>query len=159
MVTTLVPAVPFIMKNAIVAFGDPATADEDFAAAVSSAVLTPSSGITPYKGLKPTAVFTFPQAVTYTLDLTFAQDWASAESLSRYLFEHVGETVPATLNVDDKATGSTSWALDVAIVPGSVGGPVDSVAESTVSLGVVGQPVPTYTPVTPLAVEPDVEAE
>jgi len=58
---------PFIMRNAIVQLGV-----DDFAAAVSSAALNPSSGTVPFKGLKPTAVFTFPQAVTYELALEFA---------------------------------------------------------------------------------------
>lgn len=129
---------PFIMRNAIVSF-----ATNDFAKAVSSATLTPAGGTTPFKGLKPDAVFTFPQAVTWTLDLEFAQDWSAETSLSRYLFEHMGETIDATLNPDDQSSGTTSWAITVAIAPGAVGGPVDSVATATVSLGVVGAPVPT----------------
>lgn len=148
MATTIVPASPFIMKNAIIALGTPGS-DNDFAKAVSSATLTPAGGTTPFKGLKPDATYTFPQAVTWTLDLEYAQDWSAATSLSRYLFDHVGETLPATLNVDDRAAGTTSWALTVAIAPGAVGGAVDSVATATVSLGVVGAPVPTLTPDTP----------
>lgn len=148
MATTIVPVSPFILKNAIVAFGTPGS-DNDFAKAVSSATLTPSGGVTPFKGLKPDAVFTFPQSVTWTLDLEFAQDWSADDSLSRYLFDHQGETITATLNADDRTTGTTSWALNVAIVPGAVGGPVDSVATATVSLGVVGAPIPTTTPVVP----------
>lgn len=136
---------PFIMRNAIVQLGT-----DDFAAAVSSATLTPSAGTVPFKGLKPTAVFTYPQAVTFELALEFAQDWADPASLSWYLWTNQGLTVPAVLNPDDATEGTTSWALNVAIVPGSVGGPVDSVAVTTVSLGVVGQPVPTNVPVTPL---------
>jgi hypothetical protein len=133
---------PFIMRNAIVSFGT-----DDFAKAVSSATLTPAGGTTPFKGLKPEAVFTFPQAVTWTLDLEFAQDWSEEDSLSRYLFENQGETIAAVLNPDDAVAGTTSWAITVAIAPGSVGGAVDSVATSTVSLGVVGAPVPTTIPV------------
>jgi hypothetical protein len=135
---------PFIMRNAIVSFGS-----DDFAKAVSSATLTPAGGTTPFKGLKPSAVFTFPQSVTWTLDLEFAQDWSAETSLSRYLFEHQGETIDATLNADDQTAGTTSWDITVAIAPGAVGGPVDSVATATVSLGVVGAPVPTTVPVTP----------
>ena len=138
---TIIEVTPFIMRNAIVSF-----AANDFAKAVSSATLTPSGGTTPFKGLKPDAVFTFPQSVTWTLDLEFAQDWSADTSLSRYLFEHQGETIAATLNPDDKTSGTTSWAITVAIAPGAVGGPVDSVATSTVSLGIVGAPVPTTVP-------------
>lgn len=146
MPTTIVPFEPFIMKNAIVAFGTPGS-DDDFAKAVSSATLTPSGGTVNFKGLKPDAVYTFPQSTTWTLDLEFGQDWAVDDSLSRYLFDHIGEVLEATLNADDRTAGTTSWALTVAIAPGAVGGPVDSVAVATVSLGVVGAPVPTLTPV------------
>lgn len=138
---------PFIMRNAVVEFGL-----DDFAKAVSSATLTPSSGTTDFTGLKPSAVFTFPQATKYTLDLEFAQDWSSETSLSRYLFDHIGEVVDAVINPDDQTAAGeahTSWAVQVAITPGAIGGPVDSVAVSTVSLGCVGQPVPTFVPATP----------
>lgn len=133
---------PFVMKNAIIELGD---VPDDFAKAVSSAVLTPAGGTVPFKGLKPDATFTFPQSPTYTLDLTYAQDWSAETSLSRYLFDHQGEIVSCTLNPDDDIAGSTSWALEVAISPGAVGGAVDTVATATVSLGVVGTPIPTTT--------------
>ncbi|WP_457100315.1 hypothetical protein [Microbacterium sp. P5_E9] len=135
---------PFIMRNAIINLGT-----DDFAKAISTATITPSSGTTDFKGLKPSAVYTFPQATTYTLELTYAQDWSDETSLSRWLFEHKGETVPFTLNPDDTTgqtgIGSTSWAGTVAVAPGAIGGDVDSVATATVSLGIVGEPVPTYT--------------
>jgi len=145
MPTSVVPVTPFIMKNAIIAFGVPGS-DKDFATACSSAVLTPSSGTAEFKGLKPTAVFTFAQAVTYVLEIEYAQDWSSDTSLSRYLFDNKGSNVQATLNFDDKTSGTTSWALTVAISPGQAGGAVDEVATATATLGVVGAPVPTTTP-------------
>jgi len=137
---------PFIMRNAIITFGEPG---DDFAKAVSSAVLTPSTGSSEFKGLKPSAVFTFPQATLYTLDLSYAQDWASEVSLSRYLWDHKGEQVPFTVNPDDQAgvtpaVGSTSWSGTVALTSGGIGGDVDSVAVTTVSLGVIGEPELTY---------------
>jgi hypothetical protein len=137
---------PFIMRNAIIQLG----ATDDFAKAVSTASITPSGGTAEYKGLKPSAVFTFPQASTYVLEMTYAQDWSASTSLSRYLWEHKGETVPFVLNPDDTTgqtgVGSTSWAGEVAIIPGQVGGDVDAVATASVSLGIVGEPVPTFTP-------------
>lgn len=139
---------PFIMRNAIVQLGT-----DDFAAAVSSATLTPSGGTADFKGLKPPAVFTFPQAVTWSLELVYAQDWGTDASLSMYLFAHIGEVVPAIINPDDQTAGTTSWACDVAITAGAVGGAVDAVATATVALGVVGQPVPTLVPVVPLGDE------
>jgi len=149
---------PFIMRNAIVSFGT-----DDFAKAVATAKITPTSGQSEFKGLKPSAVFTFPQATLYTLELTYAQDWSSENSLSRYLFDHKGEVVPFTLNPDDTtgivpAVGSTSWSGDVALTSGDIGGDVDSVATTTVTLGIVGEPLPAYTaPVVADAASEDVE--
>jgi hypothetical protein len=141
---------PFIMKNAIVTLGTPG---DDFAKAVSSAALTPAPGTADFTGLKPDAVFVFPTATLWTLDLAFAQDWSAETSLSRWLFDHAGEVVPFILNPDDQGVdgevGQTSWAGEVAITEGAVGGDVNSVAVGTVSLGVVGRPVPTYTAGTP----------
>lgn len=139
----VIDVTPFVMKNAIIEIDI-----DDFAKAVSEATLTPSGGTTDFKGLKPDAVFSYPTSITWSLDLTYAQDWSSDTSLSRFLFDHQGETVAATLNVDDSTTkGITSWDLTVAITAGAVGGAVDNVATATVSLGVVGAPVPTYTAV------------
>jgi len=135
---------PFVMKNAIIMIGA-----DDFAMAVSSATLTPSGGTTPFKGLKPSAVFTFPQSVTWTLDLEYAQDWSNEVSLSRYLFDHIGEILDCTVNVDDLTAGTTSWDMQIAVTAGASGGAVDAVAVATVSLGVQGAPVPTTIPTTP----------
>jgi hypothetical protein len=154
MVTTVVEVTPFIMKNAIVAFGD-----NDFAKAVSEATLTPAGGTTDFKGLKPSAVYSFAQSATWSLNLTFAQDWSLDTSLSRYLFDHQGENIPFTLNADDKTEGSTSWAGTVSITAGAVGGAVDAVAVATVTLGVVGAPVPTLVPIVPLGDATDDEPE
>jgi hypothetical protein len=144
------------MRNAVIQLGT-----DDFAKAVSTASITPAGGTTDFKGLKPDAVFTFPQASTYVLDLSYAQDWSASQSLSRYLWEHKGETVPFTLNPDvvDTTVGSTSWAGEVAIVPGAVGGDVDGVAVATVSLGIVGEPVPTFTAGVPATLDAPPDAD
>jgi hypothetical protein len=142
---TVIDARPFIMRNSIISF-----ATDDFAKAVSTATITPSNGITAWPALKTGAVYTFPQATTWTLELTYAQDWSAETSLSRYLFDHKGQTVDFVLNADDTTgmtpgVGSTTWTGTAAIAPGAVGGDVDSVATATVSLGILGEPVPTYT--------------
>lgn len=138
--------IPFIMKNAIVTLGSPG---DDFAAACSSAGITPSGGTAEFKGLKKSAVFTFPTAATYTLDLEYAQDWHSDSSLSRWLWDHRGENVPFVLDPDDLGDGHTSWEGTVAITAGGIGGAVDAVATASVSLGIVGEPTPTLVPATP----------
>ena len=137
---------PFVMNNAILTLGTPG---DDYAAACSRIALVPSAGTTEFKGLKKTAVFTFPTSTTWTLEATFAQDWHIETSLGMWLYDHAGEIVPFSMDPDDLGEGHTSWAGEAAIVEGLVGGDVDTVPTSPVVLGVVGRPVPTFVAATP----------
>lgn len=110
---------------------------DNYEAHVSKVEFAPSSSSTQFKGLTPTAVFTFAGTSTWTCNLDFAQDWDTPGSLSRYLFEHEGEALDVTF--EPKKGGSAITATIVAI-PGSIGGAVDGVATSSVSLGVHGRP-------------------
>lgn len=105
----------------------------DYAAQVSSAVFTPTSSIVTWKGLKPTAVFTFPTNATWTLDLTYAQDFTADDTLASFLLAHEGETIENV--VFAPIAGGRTFTADITIAPGSIGGAVDAVAEGTVSLG------------------------
>lgn len=135
----VIPVNPFMMGDATF------TVEADnYEASVSSATFTPSSSVTTWKGLTPTAVFSFGANATWTLDLEFAQDWATENSLSRYLYENEGEELDVVFA--PKAGGPTISATIIA-TPGAIGGAVDAVAASTVSLGVKGKPV--LGPVTP----------
>jgi hypothetical protein len=71
----------------------------------------------------------------------YMQDWKSANSFSRFLWEHQGETVQAVFN--PTAGEGTSWSVDLTIVPGQIGGAVGAAANTTVTLG-AGDPVPTF---------------
>lgn len=124
---------PILMGDATLTFGA-----DGYQAHVSSAVFTPSSSVVVWKGLTPTAKFSFGASASWTLDLELAQDWATAAALSRYLFENEGETVAVVFEPVD---GGASVSADIIITPGSIGGAVDTVATSTVSLGVQGKPV------------------
>lgn len=117
-------------------------AADDYAKHVSAVTLTPSTSQVQWKGGTPDAVFTRTTTPTWTCDLGYAQDWESADSLSRYLWEHQGETVSV---VFEPEAGGTSWAVDINIVPGAIGGTIDSFGAATVSLGVDGAPVPDFT--------------
>lgn len=124
---------PFVLKDCVISIEL-----DDYAAAVSSATLTPASSAVTFKGLKPTAVFTDVTAATWTLDLAYAQDWETAGSLSLYLFNNEGATKAATLK--PKSGTGPSFAVDIIITPGAVGGAVDAHATATVTLGVKGRP-------------------
>lgn len=113
---------------------------DDYAAAVTSIALTPSSKNVTFQGGKRDAVFTFPAPTTWTADLTFGQDWVNAESLSFYLFNNAGAIKAATII---PANGSASWAVNLVLAEGAVGGDVGTTGTAKVSLGVSGRPVPT----------------
>lgn len=111
----------------------------DYGAAVSSVAFTPSASNVTFKGLKPGAVFTDVTNATWTCDITYAQDWDSATSLARYLFDNAGDAVDATFR---PRTGvGPSFDATLLITPGAIGGAVDATATATVSLGVRGKPV------------------
>ncbi|CAO1650545.1 Phage tail protein [Salinibacterium sp. NYA9b] len=128
-----IAVVPIVMKDVVLEIED-----DDFAAAVSSAMLTPSSSSVVFKGLKADAVFTDVTAATWTLALTFAQDWATAGSLSLYLFNNEGAVVDAVLKPQSGI--GPSFAVEIVITPGAIGGAVDTTATATVTLGVQGKP-------------------
>ena len=129
----VVAANPFVMKESVITF-----AADSYEAAVTSATLTPSASIQTVTGLKAGAVFSDSTAATWTLDLTFMQDWASATSLGRYLFTNEGATVAAHIKPQ---IGKIGFDVNVIITPGAIGGAVNAYALATVSLGVKGKPV------------------
>lgn len=109
---------------------------------VSGVTITPSVATATFKGLEPTATYSQASTATWTVDLTYVQDWETADSLSAYLFNNAGSEITMSFK-PESGTGGT-FSATVIVVPGSVGGTVDAYATSTVSLPVQGQP--TYTP-------------
>lgn len=108
---------------------------------VSGVTFTPSVTSATWKGLEPSAVFTNVGSSTWMIDLAYAQDWETTDSLSAYLFANEGAEITLSFV---PVTGGGTWSATVIIVPGAVGGAVDSYAVSTVSLPVQGRP--TFTP-------------
>jgi hypothetical protein len=123
---------PLFLKDVDLLF-----AADDFGAHVSSVTLTPSSSTATWKGLKPSAVFTNVTKATWVATLEGAQDW-SEDGLSRYLFDHEGETIEVTFTPEG---GGPSFKVSLVITPGAIGGAVDAYATQSVSLGVNGRPV------------------
>lgn len=117
---------------------------DDYSKHVSAVTITPSSGTVNFTGLNPDATFTFPTATTWSVQLDYAQDWETTNSLSLYLFENEGEQVEMTF---EPKAGGLGWTVDVFIAAGAIGGAVNQVATASVTLGVVGRPTPV--PVVP----------
>lgn len=129
---TTIAVAPFIMKDALLKI-----AADNYEAHVSSVKIEPSSSPVKWKGLTPTSSYTFPTTSEWTATLAYAQDWDTADSLARYLFENEGETVAAEFTPEN---GGQGFAVDLVIVPGTIGGDVDTVAVGQVQLGVSGRP-------------------
>ena len=127
---------PIYLKDVVLS-----VAGSDFEKHVSSVIFTPSVATATWKGLEPTAVFTNVGSSTWMVDIAYAQDWDTSGSLSAYLFANEGSEVTLTF---EPVAGGSSWTATVIVVPGAVGGAVDSFAVATVSLPVQGKP--TYTP-------------
>jgi hypothetical protein len=124
---------PFILRDTLFT-----VASDNYEAHVSNVTFTPSSSVVNWQGLTPDATFSFGSTATWTADLTFAQDWSTANSLSRYLFEHEGDEIAV---VFEPVAGGPSVTATLIITPGAIGGEVNAVAVATVSLGVKGRPV------------------
>lgn len=131
-----------VLKIASTPAGDPDAAD-DFAAAVNSVRIVPTTGTVSYKGLKRN-VHTFATLPEWTAVLNYAQDWKTGTTLSRFLFDHMGEHLPAIIEPVDGE--GTSWEVVLVVAPGSIGGDVDAVMTAEVTLGVDGTPVPVAIP-------------
>lgn len=124
---------PFVLRDVIFNVGT-----DGYKAHVSNVTFTPSSSVVTWQGLTPTATFSFGTSATWTCDLEYAQDWDTADSLSRYLFENEGEEIAVTF---EPVAGGPGIAATLIVTPGAVGGAVNTVAVATVSLGVKGKPV------------------
>lgn len=126
---------PFLLTNCTMKIGA-----DNYEAAISSAEFVPTASAVNWKGLTPAAVFTFATTATWMCNLTFAQDWKLATSLSNYLHTNEGTTVAVEF-IPKVGTGEKKVTASLVITPGAIGGPVDSVAVATVALGVLGKPV------------------
>jgi hypothetical protein len=114
-----------------------AVATDNYEKHVSQVEFQPQGGITSWKGLTPDSTFTAAQTPTWQLVLALAQDWKTTNSLSRYLFDNQGKQVTATFT---PLTGGPTITATIIITAGNIGGSVDAVATSSVTLGVVGKP-------------------
>jgi len=127
---------PIVLKDVLLRVTDGATT-HDFEKHVSQVEFAPSSSVVNWKGLNPAALYSAGTSATWTCTLSYAQDWETANSLSSFLFDNEGESIPVLF---EPVTGGQGWEATLIITPGAIGGSVDSVAVASVTLGVVGKP-------------------
>lgn len=124
---------PLVLKDVILELGD-----SDFAKHIDQATFTPSSSSITWTGLGGNT-HTDVATATWVLSLNYAQDWETVGSLSAYLFANEGLTVDATFR--PRSGTGPSFAAEVVITPGAIGGSVNAYATASVTLGVNGKPV------------------
>jgi len=149
---TAVPVVPFVLKDATFLVGA-----DNYEAHVSQVEFAPSVQTLTWQGLTPAAAFSDSSSPSWAATIAYAQDWKTPNSFSQYLRAHQGQTIASTFTTN---TGAGTWAVNLIITPGAVGGTVNSYAVATVTLGISGQP--TFTPAAvadPAAADSDVEAD
>jgi hypothetical protein len=130
---TNIAPVPFTIGNCKLTIED-----DDYEASVSAAELVPTVPSASFKGLTPAAVYNLSGVPTWVLNLTLAQDWATAESLSNMLLANQGQTKDIVLT---PLAGGPGFAVTAILVPTNIGGAGDATAVSQVSLPVNGQPI------------------
>lgn len=129
---------PIVLRDCKLTITASATAYE-FEKHVSQVEFTPTSSVQTWKGLSPAAVFSAGTSATWTATLAYAQDWETTNSLSKFLYEHEGESLECLF---EPKSGGAGWEATLIITPGAIGGTVDAFAVATVTLGVDGRPTP-----------------
>ena len=123
---------PLILKSVVATIGT-----DDYAKHLDQVTFTPASSQVAWTGLGGNS-HTDASLATWTVQLNYVQDWETEDSLSRYLFEHEGETVPMVFTPKN---GGPSFSAEVVITPGAIGGTVNAFATTSVTLGCNGKPV------------------
>lgn len=129
---TVIDLVPLVLRDVEATIGT-----SDYKHAISSATFTPSTSPVAWTGLGG-KTFQDVTSATWTLDLQYVQDWDTAGSLSRYLYEN--ETEKVTLTLRPRSGAGPSFTAEITIVPGAIGGPVNANATASVTLPCTGKP-------------------
>ncbi|SDP07240.1 hypothetical protein SAMN04487788_1942 [Microbacterium testaceum StLB037] len=111
---------------------------DEYTLAIDSAVLTPTTPTTVINDIGG-GVQQIAGIPVWALALSIVQDLATASSFSQYLIANAGQIKSATYKPQAGATSKT-FTLNLLIIPASIGGAGGSVAKSTVTLPVSGQP-------------------
>ena len=126
---------PYSLKNATLKI-----AADSYEAAISSVAFTPSASKSTFKAVDG-GTFTDLDPAEWVCDITYAQDFRTAGSLSNYLHTNEGTAVVAEFVPTTGGTGAKKITATVVITPGAIGGAVGGTATATVQLGVQGKPV------------------
>lgn len=132
---------PKIANAAFFPAGTISIGADEYTAAITGAVLTPTTPTAAITDISGTTTHVAGTPV-WALQLNFSQDLATASSLSQYLIANAGTKKAVTYKPQAGAT-SKSFALNALILPAPIGGTGGAVASSQVTLPIDGQPTIT----------------
>ncbi len=132
---------PFVLVDSVFTVGT-----DDYQAATSSVLFTPTSSQVTFQGLTPAASFVGQTSPTWVCKVKYAQDWVTANSLAQYLLANAGLTKVVVFKPQGTTTGKPIVTASLIIVPGPIGGDVNTVQLGEVTMGLVGVPVKTAAP-------------
>lgn len=116
---------PFVLRNVALTIGL-----DEYNLHTSQVEFTPTSAAVTWTGLGGNT-YSSTGTATWTVTMALAQDWTTADSLSRYLMDHEGEEVEITFAPQ---AGEASFTSTVTIAPGGIGGTAGAVAVASVTL-------------------------
>lgn len=122
---------PIVMKNVNLL-----VPTDNYAAHVSSVTITPTAPTFSWAGLAGNT-FNGVGAATWVCAMEYAQDWSTLNSLSQYLHENEGEIITVDF---EPVAGGAGWTVPLIVVPGAIGGAVNTVATASVSLPCTAKP-------------------
>lgn len=135
---TQIAVQPYVMKNALM------TIDVDnYEKHVSGVLIAPVTSLVTWQGLTPDSAFADSTNPTWTCQMDYAQDWTTLNSLAQYLLTNAGQQKTVTFEPLGGASTMPIFTVELIIVPGPIGGAVNTVQTGTVTMGVVGQPAKT----------------
>lgn len=129
-----IAVLPLVLKDVELIIG---AADADYRKHVAQVEFSPTSSPIRWTGLGGNTHTDQSQA-EWDCTLKYVQDWDTPDSLSRYLYENEGQTVPCTFR--PRSGSGPSFEAEIVITPGAIGGSVSAFAETSVKLGCNGKP-------------------
>lgn len=112
---------------------------------ISLARLVPNTNIPKqtWQGFTPATVVTDSgtPVTDWVLEIEYAQDWETANSLANYLWTNRGTSKVIKLQ-PQSGVGKKTFTATVTIVPGPMGGQVSEFATASVTMPVTGEPTP-----------------